>query len=128
MGALDGVPAVPSVYKERGGVAGRKRVDLEVTAVGITTESEGRKSSPVLPCLQTHRILLVCCGLCCNQAFENADLLTLTVAGKVDIVTAIPNLGKPRQRGAKLFFFFSSNHTTWYLTLVFCFLRVGPTL
>lgn len=25
MGALDGVPAVPSVYKERGGVAGRKR-------------------------------------------------------------------------------------------------------
>lgn len=25
MGALDGVPAVPIVFKERGGVAGRKR-------------------------------------------------------------------------------------------------------
>lgn len=71
-----------------------------MTDIGITTELEGRKGSPVLPCLQTHGILLVCCGLCCSQAFENADSLTLTVAGKVDIVTAIPNLGETKaERG-----------------------------
>lgn len=85
----------------------------------------GQKGFSVLPHLQTHRIMLVCCWLCCSQAFENADSLILTVPVKLISSPPPPVWGNQGREGLSCYF--SSNHTTCYLTLVFCFLRVGPT-